>query len=371
MLCGRSATCRGRGAGKLRLAGCCNPRNQSAPPPPPRAPDEGMLPRACRKCGVEEGGTVRLLICGKCKTLKLTDPAYYCSRECQRADWPEHQMWHMGQDALAAGNDITVGGADGIARRVAEWRTEEANATCEYDLLVARGQQHISRMNWKKAAEQFEKAIVLEPDRPEAHASLALTYQNASDARTAREYLAAMSGVEPGTPDWAHFAVSALTTNEGLGCGAFCTGTCCADLPAWLHVPAEMKQVVDRIQSMMSQAHPHRHVVTQMQATALDGLGQFEAAGRAYTQAAQEACAMGGVMDGHTWPSKEAADFMQAMMKGTKEILLEKARAAFAKAGQGSASTEPDGDIVAATLVAHMARIMSGDSRPVTMLHYQ
>ena len=108
-----------------------------------------------------------------------------------------------------------------------------------------------------------------------------------------------------------------------------------------------------------------------MQATALDGLGQFEAAGRAYTQAAQEACAMGGVMDGHTWPSKEAADFMQAMMKGTKEILLEKARAAFAKAGQGSASTEPDGDIVAATLVAHMARIMSGDSRPVTMLHYQ
>ena len=330
-----------------------------------------MLPRSCRKCGVEEGGTVRLLMCGKCKTLKLTDPAYYCSRECQRADWPAHKEWHKGLDTLAAGNDITCGGADGIARRVAEWRTEEANATSEYDLLVARGQQHVSKMNWKKAAKEFEKAIVLEPDRPEAHASLALAYQNASDARTAREYLAAMRGVEPGTPDWANFAVSAFTTNEVLGCGAFCSGTCCADLAAWLHVPAEMKQVVDRLRSMMSQDHPHRYAVTQMEATALDGLGQFEAAGRAYTQAAQEAAEARGAFDGHTWPSKEAADFAQAMLNGTKEILLEKARAAFAKAGQGSASTDPpDADLVAAALFAHVARAMSGDSRPVTMLHY-
>ena len=43
--------------------------------------------KKCFRCGLDESaaGTQSLLRCGRCQT------RYYCSRACQRMDWPEHQ----------------------------------------------------------------------------------------------------------------------------------------------------------------------------------------------------------------------------------------------------------------------------------------
>ena len=67
------------------------------------------MPRACRKCGVMEVGGVRFEKCGKCKGVAAADVAYYCSRECQIADWPTHARWHADHDRMSAG--IAVGAA--------------------------------------------------------------------------------------------------------------------------------------------------------------------------------------------------------------------------------------------------------------------
>lgn len=48
----------------------------------------GRICRQCSKSGLElrnEDAEKRLLMCGKCKS------TYYCSRECQKADWKEHK----------------------------------------------------------------------------------------------------------------------------------------------------------------------------------------------------------------------------------------------------------------------------------------
>ena len=71
-------------------------------------------------------------------------------------------------------------------------------------------------------------------------------------------------------------------------------------------------------------------MLTRMQAKALDGLGQFEAAGRAYMQAWQQVC--DAVPDTQDCPSEEMTTFMGQMLQGTKDVLREDAEDAFAKA---------------------------------------
>ena len=44
------------------------------------------LREKCGACGAADGGGVRLRACDAC------DAVRYCSRECQRADWPAHQL---------------------------------------------------------------------------------------------------------------------------------------------------------------------------------------------------------------------------------------------------------------------------------------
>ena len=132
--------------------------SRSPPPPPVPAARAVVTPRACRACGVEESSSVRLERCAACTRLPWSMSAYYCSRECQKADWPAHWEWHVMQEkAHAAFVDVS-----------ASMPTPELGAAAsEYEQLVLRGQQQA------RTQPSLEREVRVRQQHEEARASCA------------------------------------------------------------------------------------------------------------------------------------------------------------------------------------------------------
>ncbi|EIW87272.1 hypothetical protein CONPUDRAFT_161853 [Coniophora puteana RWD-64-598 SS2] len=58
----------------------------------------GQHCETCDRTPGEVGDNVRFLVCGACKQ-KLKIEYYYCSKECQREDWPDHKV-HCGKEKV-------------------------------------------------------------------------------------------------------------------------------------------------------------------------------------------------------------------------------------------------------------------------------
>ena len=273
-----------------------------------------MPRRKCRKCGAKEGGDVRLQRCSKCKEAKGTDSAHYCSYECLEADWPEHKKVHEDQERQAA----TLTGRGHFD--AAAWRDAAVRVESDHARLLYRAIQHIEAGDPKQAAIAAKEAIALEPRKPDAYRLLAYAYRFASDPRETRVLLDLMDRLEPDTLDWATIAIAAWCLSGSSGCHFkryhpcgkwFCSKRCCVGLPAWLRDPAEAKQMAHQIAAHMPDASFPR----EMLAAALYWLGEWEAAGGAWIQAAR-LCTPGEIADS---PER-------------KPKLLQGARAAFARA---------------------------------------
>ncbi|EIW87270.1 hypothetical protein CONPUDRAFT_161851 [Coniophora puteana RWD-64-598 SS2] len=57
----------------------------------------------CERCPEDVGENVKFLICGGCKR-QLNFEYHYCSKECQRSDWPRHKV-HCGKEKVSKGRD--------------------------------------------------------------------------------------------------------------------------------------------------------------------------------------------------------------------------------------------------------------------------
>ncbi|EIW87286.1 hypothetical protein CONPUDRAFT_161860 [Coniophora puteana RWD-64-598 SS2] len=57
----------------------------------------------CERSQEEAGHSVRFLICAVCKR-KLNFACYYCSKECQKADWRQHKV-HCGKEKVSKSRD--------------------------------------------------------------------------------------------------------------------------------------------------------------------------------------------------------------------------------------------------------------------------
>jgi len=128
------------------------------------------MPRACSACGKEEGKTVSLERCGKCAQLKLIGAAFYCSRECQRADWPAHKEWHAVQRRGAALVETGLGEAGEHDRWLAALVVPpEAEQTTKAACALARCTEQIHEKNYAQAIKTATKVLAAEPDFAEAH----------------------------------------------------------------------------------------------------------------------------------------------------------------------------------------------------------
>ncbi|EIW87262.1 hypothetical protein CONPUDRAFT_149295 [Coniophora puteana RWD-64-598 SS2] len=57
----------------------------------------------CDRCPEDIGNNVKFLVCSGCKR-KLKFEYYYCSKECQKSDWPQHKV-HCGKEKVSKGRD--------------------------------------------------------------------------------------------------------------------------------------------------------------------------------------------------------------------------------------------------------------------------
>ena len=166
-----------------------------------------------------------------------------------------------------------------------------------------------------RAAKLAKEAIALEPRDPRAHDVLSTAYIMANDPRAVQARLDMLGLLEPDTKGWALAALFAWDLSIShfkhiRPCGkVFCAKRCCAKLPAWMRDAAECKQMADRCVTVVPDDADAADA-RKMQARALIGLGEFEAAGGAWIQAARRS-------------SDDAAQ---------KEAYLRRARIVFAKA---------------------------------------
>jgi hypothetical protein len=70
-----------------------------------RLHDSASASRKCSSCGKEETG-IKFKKCGDCRTL-------YCSRECQKTDWPSHSLVCKGKQQEEEGKGAAVTKAEG------------------------------------------------------------------------------------------------------------------------------------------------------------------------------------------------------------------------------------------------------------------
>ena len=260
---------------------------------------------------------MRLQRCSKCKEAKGTDSAYYCSYECLEADWPEHKIVHEYQERAAAhAKSCRKSDPD----MEAACQDAALHPESDYEWLLYRAYQHLEAGDPKQAAIAAKEAIALEPRQEDAYRLLAHAYRMASDPRVTQAVLDVMDRLEPDTLEWAQTAIGAWCLSGATGrhfkhcrpCGEmFCSKRCCMGLPAWLRDPAEAKQMAHRIVAHMPDASFPR----EMLAAAHSWLGEWEAAGGAWIQAAR-LCAPDEIAEN---PER-------------KPELLQGARAAFARA---------------------------------------
>ena len=164
--------------------------------------------RYCATCGA--AATQR---CARCVSARVAIPTYYCSTECQKANWKEHKKWHKAQEEHVAAEEENVRAQVGKPVRDLLDRVDEHNRVhgTEYEKLISSGRTlSVKDGNYKSAAKVFRRAIELEPERPEAYSSLAHACHLSKRAPEAAElFVKAFEREADGTVPWALAAGSA------------------------------------------------------------------------------------------------------------------------------------------------------------------
>ena len=249
------------------------------------------MPRACRKCGVMEVGGVRFEKCGKCKGVAAAVVAYYCSRECQIADWPTHARWHADHDRMSAG--IAVGAAMpgiGVPFRAlqAAVRLKAAIAPKEAARL---GSDELERLDPHSGDAPLRPASARTASDADGQSNAAPPTEDV-DAATMGSLAADEFKHDPRLWPMAAVVLEAWRLSSPMGSQferchpcrkMFCNKECCAALPEWMRDGYAMKTMAESI----DKALPDRAEAKAMQGWALGAMGDAEGSGRAFIQAAR------------------------------------------------------------------------------------
>ena len=190
---------------------------------------------ACANCHrIPAAGEKAFSACTKCVEQKLK-PALYCSRECQKENWPAHKKWHKGIAELLATQAIRSNGDDGPEKQAARH--------VEYSSLVKQGLRECADGNRQRGAEIFQQCIALRPEQPVAYANLGYMLRDAGDFCSALPaLLKAVELFEEGSEQWgttaavAWFAYSA----DSILCDEV------PNLPAWITTLAPRLEMAER-----------------------------------------------------------------------------------------------------------------------------
>ena len=177
---------------------------------------------ACCHRAPKEGEA--FLSCARCVESKLK-PAKYCSKQCQKEDWPAHKRWHQGVSHLLATQAVRAGNAGDDGPEAAASRHQE------YSALVKQGLAECARGERAAGMRTFERCIALRPEQPVAYANLGYSLRDGGEFDASLQpLLKAADLFEEGSEQWA-------TTLAVAWFAYSADPVLCAEvpgLPAWL-----------------------------------------------------------------------------------------------------------------------------------------
>lgn len=171
---------------------------------------DDVVCNACGKKQLPESEIEPFKRCARCVDEKLT-PACYCSKDCQKADWPAHKTWHKDRAFFYGGLNRAV--SEGAASSV-EYCADVFNSTgCEYHALAAAGARALTTGNFKAAATNYKTALSVAPQGylGEAHYNAGLSLRHSGqDRKAAPLFLAASEYHVRGGFKWAEAVVATI-----------------------------------------------------------------------------------------------------------------------------------------------------------------
>ena len=154
----------------------------------------------CACCHRAPASNEVFLSCARCVEQKLK-PAKYCSKACQKEDWPAHKRWHQGVAELLATQAVRVSGGNGGGDDGPE---KAAARHAEYSALVQSGLKSCAAGKRAEGIAAFEKAIALRPEQPIGFANLGYTRRDNGEFDAALPpLLRAIALFEDGSEQWA------------------------------------------------------------------------------------------------------------------------------------------------------------------------
>ena len=171
----------------------------------------------CTNCGrAQLPDEVQFRRCSRCVEEKLV-AAVYCSKECQKENWPAHKAWHCGvKDLLHMAEED------------------------EYGNLLKLGLRECAQDNSSEGIKAFMRAILLKPTQPAAYANLGYSLRDKGDFRAAvPQLLRAVELFGDDTEQWATTTAVTWFTwanpgNEGL------------EVPSWMQTLSERVAMAER-----------------------------------------------------------------------------------------------------------------------------
>jgi tetratricopeptide (TPR) repeat protein len=133
-----------------------------------------MPGRTCWGCGKEEGEE-KFQTCARCREEGCNPVSPFCSKECLKAAWPRHKVWHAEQqkalgdaekDSYAAKEKATINAIQGVLKEQPESKAKS------YMQLLMEADSHKLKGAYSKAEELLLKASELNPENPVAFAQL-------------------------------------------------------------------------------------------------------------------------------------------------------------------------------------------------------
>lgn len=118
----------------------------------------------CWGCGVMPEPTQSFKCCPICVEQKLATPAYFCSADCQKANWKDHKRWHKAQSDSQAGVR-SMYAEDNPQRETSKEEAQAAPFLCkgtdveEPAQLHARASVAMHKQDYREAAKLCRKAI--------------------------------------------------------------------------------------------------------------------------------------------------------------------------------------------------------------------
>ena len=291
----------------------------------------------CASCGAFEANGVKFQRCCLCVSGDVAQPALYCGKECQRADWPRHKRWHrllqaepatlktqnrfVDEQMDAHRDDVhkqrSVQETDAWSR-LAKERDNMANlpkslpSSKYFAIMKEVDELRKHPGNARQAVKKVQKAVKIAPDCSIAHWELGSIYDQSGEHPLAlRSYLDCMKcsgGDEPfsrqSEESWAMSCALAFNLLTLPACHE-------VEQPPWFTDDTRLMAVAGSVFRILSGSGEtaNRHLAWAMKACVLTGqVGGLEGrprspanlreAARCLQRAAKEGC-YGSTADGH------------------------------------------------------------------------